>query len=55
MQIKQTAELHELPKYWQSKIGNLRKECADTRVKNRELREEVERLNAELDAVRGGK
>jgi hypothetical protein len=41
-----TAQLSELPRYWQTEITKLRRECARTRIQLREARAQVAELQA---------
>ncbi|WP_165602994.1 hypothetical protein [Mycobacteroides immunogenum] len=53
--MDQQTEFCELPYFWQRTIRNLRRECADSRIKNRELQEDIEDLRIALAALGGNK
>jgi hypothetical protein len=49
--IPQSAELHDLPHYWQRKVRQYRDEAARYRVECRELRQQVEEMTLALEAA----
>lgn len=52
--MNQQTEFCELPYFWQKTIRDLRRECANSRIENRGLREDIEGLRIALAALGGG-
>jgi hypothetical protein len=50
--IPESAQLHELPKYWQNEITKIRRENARARIQLREARARIDELDrARADVV----